>query len=356
MKKTVLILVLFALLSVLVSCANTAGAPSDMQLCFGGDDVGYYFYTPKGWSNSNTGNMHASYVSRVNITSVSFVEVEIDDEVLGTLSKEDYFFKQYFKDSLKEFPKAPKILTDGQNTLFGKKDGEVSYQADKAVKYTYEYEYDKHSFTAMQILLQKGEKFYIFTYNSMNEIYSGEETYYDFNLQNAQKCIDEFKFVTPSQSGSEQTFEKDSDGFLLYSDSSLARYDLYVPEAYALDYASAIVSATREDGTNITVSRAVSTGVTSDKYWERRKTELSAIVTNLVEADGKINQPFKCGNADDGRSFEYTYEYNGEKFRIFQVLAIKGYYGYVLTFTATDENYENHIQEFEKVCDKVVFK
>ena len=347
MKKALVLVLALLLIFTLVSCTEEA-APDGMQLCYGSEAVGYKFYVPEGFILSNTGEVHAAYASRVDVSSFSFAEVKLNYRYDDP---DAYFFSEYFNESLREFPSAPTVTVNGENVIFGKKD----YTAEKAVKYVIQHEYDNHKFTSMQILMKANSRYYIFTYTSMDEIRSDTETYYAFHLKEAQKCIEEFQFFIPK--GEDVTppeYEKDSDGYLLYSDESLAGFSLYMPESFTLDFGSAIVSATHEDGSNVTMTKVTAAGVSVDKYWERRKTELSAIVSNLTV----ISENAECefGNAQNMFKYEYTFNYNGKTFRVYQVLAVYGYNGYVFTYTAKAGNYDLHLEEIMKITDKVVLK
>lgn len=352
MKKIALLLVGIILVFALVSCSGES-APDGMQLCYGTDEVGYQFFVPSGWVLSNTGEVHAAYASRIDISSVSFAEVKFDKPEklpasMSVWSTDTYFFEFYFDNSLSEFPNEPEVTVDGENTIFGKKD----YQAEKAVKYVFNHEYDNHKFTTMQIFVKANSKYYIFTYTSMNEARTDEETYYAFHLQEAQKCIEEFMFtpIVPSENESVE-YEKDKDGYLLYSDPSLCGFDLYVHPDFSLDYASAIVSASHADGSNITMTKVTAAGVAVNKYWERRQTELSAIVSELKVIEE--NQDCHFGNAENKFSYEYTFKYNGKTFHVYQVLSVRGMNGYVFTYTATEENYLKHLEKVNYICSKV---
>ena len=348
MKKALVLLTAFLLLFTLVSCSSGEAVPDGMQLGYSDNEMGYKFYVPSGWIISNTGNIRAAYASRLDTSSISFAKVELSDE---QADNEAYFFGTYFSESLAEFPSEPEITLNGEIALFGKKD----YEADKAIKYIFNYEYASHKFTTMQILIKKSENYFIFTYTALNEARNDEETYYAFHLEEIQKCIEEFMFTEPSASvGDETVYEKDADGYLLYSDSSLAGFSLYVSPDFSLDYASAIVSATHKDGSNVTMTRATAAGVTVDKYWETRQTELAAIVSELTVI--RENAECRFGNATKKFCYEYSFTYNGKQFKVYQVLAVYGMDGYVFTYTAESQNYDAHINAVMKITDKVVLK
>lgn len=363
MKKLGALTLAFAIticsLLTLSSCSNKSDVPEGMQLVYGNDSTGYRFYAPEEWTVSNLDNIKSAYVSKLDITSVSFAEIDPLPSDIG-IDEKEYFFGSYFNDCLTEFPEAMnlELMVNGEETVFGK-EGE---KADKALKYVYSYEYSEHKFGFMQILMVKGDRFFIFTYTSLLEEKSDGVTYYDHYLEEKViSVIDNFRFTEITEDKSELTeYEKDADGYSLISDASLAGFSLYVPEGFACDYSSATVSATHADGSNINMSEATMTGnnMTVSDYWKIRKAELSAIVGEITEI--KVNEPTSIGDSNYAFSFEYTFVYNGEKYHVYQVLAVEGFFlfqnGYVFTYTAKEANYNLHFDHIKTVLEKVDFR
>ena len=334
MKKLLSILLILSFALTLASCSNS-DLPEGMQLVRGGEDVGYYFYAPEEWTLSNYGSISAAYASTVDTTSVSYTEVP---EPAGTVL-------EYFTESLNEFPARPNVLTpDGEDTTFG--------NADSAKKFIFEHEYSGHKFRTMQIFVKYGERFGIFTYNAVLEnVSSSEKVQYDYYAEKVQSVIDNFKFVAMSETEAEAP--EVSDGYKLISDISVAKFSLYVPSTMTADETSGIVSASYGDGSNVTLSKATATGVVVSKYWETRKTELSAIVNSLTEIE--INKEASLGNAKRAFSYEYTFVYNNTTYHVYQVLAVTTFDGFVFTYTATEDNYASHIDEVKTIIEKVEF-
>ena len=363
MKKIGNLILLILIMTLSLSCLASCGGsdtPSGMQLVYGGEKAGYYFYAPEEWTISNAGEIKSAYVSRVDTTSVSFAEVLPEKFLpIAEVNAEDYFFNSYFNESLSEFPITAKVSVtlNGENAVFGK----AGEEADKAVKYTYNYEYAEHKFGFMQILMKEGDRYFIFTYCALLEEKKDGKTYYDYYLEDKiLPIIENFRFTAKTENEPEKVYKKDKDGFILISQSKLAGFDLYVPQTFVPDYSSAIVSATHKDGSNINIAEATMTGnnVTVADYWNFRKTELSAIVTDIKEI--KINEPVKLGNSDAAFSYEYTFVYNGQTYRVYQIYAIEGplllQEGYVFTYTAKNENFDLHFEEIKSVVEKVDFK
>ncbi len=392
MKKIgVLILVLTILATSvlgLTSCSGGSDIPDDMQLVAGGENLGYYFYAPEEWTVSNVAGIASAYASRVDRSSVSFAEVYPRDFLPDGKSANDYFFNSYFKDSLSEFTVTPTVSDpEGEIVFFGK-EGEA---ADAAKKYTFTLEYNQNNqltkYGFMQILIRKADRYYIFSYSASLEERSGTDvTYYDYYLgtddeedSKLKTVMNEFRFVNKVESDEKVEYEKDSDGYLLISDSDIANFNLYVPESFKVDYSSGIVSATHADGTNINMTVTEGTNENVNTYMKNKLTRLSQIVGEveydyqpdeenggiLYEDEEKTIPVIKYESIDFGGAlrsyaYEYTYSYNGESYYVYQVIAIDGwvmnYKGYVFTYVTNIENKEAHTEELQKILSKVDFE
>lgn len=371
MKKicaTVLLLAM-AMASVLLlnSCSDNSDVPDGMQLVYGSDADGYYFYAPEEWTVSNIGEIKSAYASRVDSTSVSFAEVFPEPKAAGA-GTEEYFFSSYFNDSLAEFPESvkPTVTLNGEPTVFGK-EGAL---ADKALKYTYNYEYSDNTFGFMQILIKEGERYFVFTFCALLEQRADNKTYYDYYLDKLQKVIEEFRFVEITAEKEKTDYPKDADGFVLISEKKLAGFKLYVPESFVPDYSSAIVSATHADGSNINMTEATGTGEKPSEYVMRRFKEIENVTGSKIvcgnatyDENGDItdlaHEAVEFGNAKAGYAYEYKFDYNGSTYQVYQVLVIDGfalsYSGYVFTFTAKEANFPLHRDEINSIIQKVEF-
>lgn len=362
MKKLSLLAVLLLAALTLFGCSES-DIPQGMQLVHGGEDKGYYFYAPEEWTVSNVGKISSAYASTIDNTSVSFAEVDSKSFPLTEgVSAKEYFFNSYFEDSLKEFPESltPKVTVNGENCLFGTADA----GADQAKKYVYEYTYGEYPFGFIQILCSYGDNYYIFTYSGQKtkRMESEATTRYDYHIENGKlgTVIDNFKFVKKGAPAAEEAPqpEKDADGYVLATDKTNSGFKFYVPESYEIDYTSAAVSATHSDGSNVNMTIASRAGIPAKDYWELRKQELSLIATNLEVIQENVST--KLGNNSQWAFlYEYTYEYNGSKYHVYQILAVDGLLifgdGYVFTYTAKEENYAKHFGEVEKIINKVSF-
>ncbi len=91
-----------------------------------------------------------------------------------------------------------------------------------------------------------------------------------------------------------------------------------------------------------------------------RKAELENFFGEVTEIQKHADT--ELGNSDSliygnwDWAYEYTYVHEGEKYHVYQILAIDGTNGYVFTYTALEENYSLHFDEVLKVVEKVNFK
>ena len=341
MKKiTAAALTIITLLLALCGCSQNADAPDGMQLVRGSDALGYYLYSPIGWIAASQGNIASSYVSTIDSTSVTLVEAKMPE---GTI-------KEYFGAAKAEFTFDIEVKNEGGEPIATKLGN-----AEEALQYTYDYEYSGFKFRTIQIFAKFEGRFYIFTFTAQLAERTEGESYYDFHFAKSfQSIVENVKFVT--KSGTEPTPEyPEVNGYLLVSDKQLCGFDMYVPKDYKVDYSDGIVSVTREDGANITVSKSTATGVTIKDYWANRKKELEAIVGTVTEIEVNKSEGVTLGNLATAASYEYTYELGGVTYHVYQVFGIDIFNGYAFTFTAPETVYAERIGEARDIAARLEF-
>ena len=215
----------------------------------------------------------------------------------------------------------------------------------------------------MQVLTEYKDRFGIFTFTALREnVSSNDEIQYDYYKDKVDSIILNFKYVDKSTSVSEPEYET-KDGYKLISDKTVAKFKLYVPEDFKVEYASGIVSAIMPDGSSVNMAKATETNVRVDEYLSRRIEELGAIVSDVTviqheNSDGtktNFNTNVSFGNAKSAASQEYTFVYNGVTYHVYQICAITTLNGFVFTYTATEENYSKNLETIKKIIEKVEF-
>lgn len=332
-RKIISLLLIFALALSLASCSGEEAAPEGMKAASDATRVGYKLYVPEEWTVSNLEGITAAYVSTLDSSSVSLVEAELPE---GT-------FSEYFEESRKDFPTEPRDVKS-EEALFG--------NAHEAVKYTYNYEYSNHTFGFMQVFIRFGERFFIFTYAALLENKTDEKSYYAYHLEDVQAIMDN-AFFTTAETDTDKPVYDSEDGYMLVSDKALSGFSLYLPDSYSVTVSSGIVAADSTRGATVTVMKMTIGQISFSDYWELRKTELSNIFGKITEISK--NTPVKIGNVTIAYEYEYTYEFSGETYRVYQVFLATGS-GYAFTFTATEDSYASHAEELEKIMEKIVFE
>lgn len=338
-KLTALLLILILAAFSFTACDGSNDVPTGMQLVRGGDDIGYYLYSPEGWIVSSQGNIAASYVSLVDTTSITLVEADMPS---GTIA-------EYFEAAKAEFTFPINVTKENADFKLG--------NADEAKQFIYDYEYSGYKIRAMQIFAKFSGSFYIFTFTSQLAERSEGETLYDYHLKNDLPSITEnIKFVKKSGSPSAPSYPE-VDGKLLVSDRNLCGFDLYVSKDYAVDFSDGIVSVTSADGANITASKAIGAAydVSISDYWETRKKELESIVGTVTVIEKDKIDGVVLGDLPNAAAYEYTYTYGGVKYHVYQIFGVDFFNGYAFTFTAPEAVYAERITEALEIAAGIKF-
>lgn len=332
MKRIICLLLAAVILltgvAALSSCNKDNGLPEGMRLLRGGPEYGYNLYAPEGWTVSNRGEIACAYVSKLDTTSITFVQAEAPSAEGKTRAEATV---GYFDAQMDKMPFAVTVDTRGESVKFG--------NASEA---------------------------YSFTYSSSKDKRDDGRTSYGLYLDGVERVISTFEFTDKSGKPQSPEYERDEDGWLIVSDKAVAGFLMRVPDAFTVDYSSGIVSVSRKDGGNITVSRMTYNGVDKDGYWERRKNELAPFVDRITDENGKEKSSLKevegaisvevgLEGATRAYSYEYTYSYCGVKYRVYQVLIITKMKSFVYTYTATDACYAAGIDEAKEILGKIEY-
>ena len=339
---------LFGVLA-MTSCGNKDGIPKGMQLVRGGEDVGYNFYGPEEWVVANYGDISCTYASKIDMSSMTFTETVKPE---GTVA-------EYFESEKNKFPYEISVSVNGESCIFG--------NATSAKKYVYSYTYKELSYTCMQIFVTHNGRFYIFTYTASNAQRKGaDKSYYEYYLDKVQATIEAFLFTAKTEITASPEYPRDADGYKLISDKVIAGFSMYVPDSFNVDYSSAMVSASHADGTNINMSRATLSAYSSD-YWAERKANIEAFADKVPEGEGGAlvtslkqigEEPtqLKLRGVIWALAYEYTYLFEGVEYHVYQVHIVQSRYdGYVFTYIATEDNYATHLEEMQRVLDKLEY-
>ncbi len=362
--------ILFSLTLIMIAfCAASCSkseieVPDGLQIVKVSQADGYQFFGPEGWVIANDGDIAATYVSGINNTSITFAEADAPGD---GVSVQDYFESEKSKFSYDI------NIVEEKETKFG--------NAESAYQYIYTFKYKGYDFAVMQIFVKNAGRFYIFTYTSYGDP-KDENSDYQYYITGVKSAIDNFKFTKAVENTEEKPSSvADSDGYVLVSEKKLSGFELYVPKDAQVLASSIQVTAKLSDGANINITKASGTGVTIVDYLKTRKSELKAIFGDIsdikielakkpsatdeelskmfesFDVPAEVNENLVFGNIEKGSilSYEYTYTHNGETYHVYQIMGIKYPDGYVLTYTATEDEYALHLDTLAKILEKVKF-
>ena len=363
MKKTIAItlITLLAIFTLFACTSSEIEVPDGLQIVKVSESDGYQFFGPEGWVIANDGRVCASYVSAINNTSISLAKATMPASTV----------QEYFNAEKSKFAYDISVVEEG-DTTFG--------NAESAYYYIYTFKYEERDFATMQIFAKNAGDFYIFTYNSYGDP-EAEDSEYQTYLKQVRPAIDAFKFTEKSEDPKEDA-EKvtDADGYILSSDKALCGFELYLPPECDVVQSSTHVSAKFSDKANINITKASSTGVFIIDYIKTRKSQLESIfgevtdikleleklpelteenkdIFNGFDIEPTANPDIKFGTLAKTQTivYEYSYAHLGVTYKVYQILGVNSYNGYVLTYTATADEYESHLTTLKTILGKVNF-
>lgn len=355
----------------LTSCGDS-DAPDGMQLARGGKEYGYNFYVPEEWSVSQYGDFACAYVSAVNGTSVTFGEARMPDAGTDGLTQDEA--KEYFHGEMAKlgYMASAEFSVDGEKCSFGNE--------PNAYKFIYTYAYPREDGTvinygAMQILVARGERLYIFQYNSQKSVpkYSDDEqTYYDIYLEEANEIVQAFEF-TEDAPASLPVAAGSSGELVLVSNSKICGFDFYAPSDSKVMASSSLVQVDLGGGSSVAISELIldtlpdSSTFGINEYWEGLKanfekcygeiTVLNEYNSTEKDENGKDVYPNlreDIKGAKGGRYYEYEYTYGGKTYRQYMlIVGISKTFSnkyYVYTYSAPKDSYNGEL------CEQMILK
>ena len=162
-----------------------------------------------------------------------------------------------------------------------------------------------------------------------------------------------FAAVLPGCSKADPTVP---DGMKLASDPELATYTFFVPDSWSIDTQNAstraYVSGTDRSFIMVMSGDLQHTDSTVDSWWESGLDELKALYQNFeLSVEGEET---KLDGAD-ARKYVYSGDFGGTSFKYTQVAAVKGGVIYIITYGATADKWDSHVDEVNKMIGNFRF-
>ncbi len=128
-------------------------------------------------------------------------------------------------------------------------------------------------------------------------------------------------------------------------------YRLYAPESWISQASSGISGArvSNTDTSNVTVVMTMPTEQESiPAYWETKCVPAYQQQFGSIALDQALCVDTTLG-AISAKQYAFSYTLDGVSCKILQIFVFNGGYLYTLTYTATEQNFPNHLEEVEAI-------
>ena len=327
MKKIITALLLLSLLLSLTACGGSGTGvtpPEGMKLCAMED--GYTLFVPEDWSvDLSTGIPTASVSDVATDKAPTLTLVRVQD----SRTPAEYFaaYTATLAQALGDYAS----VVENDNTTMGGK---------PAITRTYKGTVLGKTYVFKQYLAAVDGYIYTLTYTALDEIPSGEKTYFERYEDTVATIASSLLFTgTATESApTEPTYNEN--GLKLASDPAVSRYSLWVPAAYEIALQNGTTSAVL-DGVAVTLSYEIPTGNSIGEYWEDKSETYATLLENYTVIDAECSPPAEkledvtvwLGSRQAVR-YVFTYTYGGVTYKSVKLMTVEGVYVYTLTYTA----------------------
>ena len=131
-------------------------------------------------------------------------------------------------------------------------------------------------------------------------------------------------------------------------------YCFYVPQSWVENKFGTGAYYSTVDTSNIAIAAYSGEDYeTSSEYWEDFKSKVGDISTEfeVITAEEK-----KIISERNALQYVYTMTTGGVKYKVQQIFVAYSNIMYVITYTATEENFDSHTEDIQKILDEFRFK
>lgn len=333
MLKKIIAIALVAVICILATGCGKGDVPKDMKIS-SLEGEPFILYVPDAWvENFKSGISGAYYISNRTIMVSARYETVADTSVTVDEYIENYATK--LSSSVKDF-----VMASLDASVLGGKDA-------RDMKYTMSRE-DGVSLTCRMICVRHGEDIISLNFYCETELYEA-------NSEQFKQIVDVFTLAEKKVINDNVTDKKTPEGMKIASGDNI-EYRLYVPTSWICDSGSGRSEAyyPKSSKPNVTVTSFTdSKATTPEGYFAELEKEYSTKLSGfeLLETSEK-----KTVGGRDAISYTYRAEYGGVEFRIMQTVLIYLDNAYSITYTALDEDFDEHLSDVEKILESFTFR
>ena len=358
MKKRVGILILT--LCIIISALAFTGCskkdiPDGYQLVAREGDTFRLYIPTQGWaSNTSSGVTSAYFALSSDATGepATVVSVYTPDDAKSCKTVAEYWeiCAQKLSAELVDF----KYIEDesGTTVLGGEAAGKYIYTAKKNTGIGDSEQEVPVTYKFMQIMAIHNGQMYVLLFCAPEADY--EQRVIDMNGNPDEEdlgIIGYFKFAEAYVAEDNKKYDKvDAPDGMKLASSKERPYILFAPEAWSVDNSGQITNVYAADRSNLTVQFIMPTGSIqpTETYWKDCMQKYQNVMTDFVE--GESSKKTVAGIEDSWVGI-FSGKSGGVEYKFKQVIILKGEIYYVITYTATAENYDAHIADVNKMIE-----
>ena len=316
----------------LISCSNdTLEVPEGMQSATL-DGEPFYLFVPQNWTPNLSSGVSGAYISSSDTILVSARHFTVADG----LTLDDYMANCIagYEATYDSFEMGEQVAA----VLGGEDAVRLSYKVKKSEK----------ELTCFQIsTLCRGEIISLFAYC--------DSAHYDTYKEDFDQIVKQFRLAEKTSASVAPVIDKHTpDGMKIASGENL-EYVFYVPSAWVCNPENGMSEAyfSADDKSNVSVTSYVPEGTVSPQDYfaeaEKRYQELFGEYTRTKEETRTVADRKAC-------TYYYTVKDGENTFCMMQTLFSYNEMIYSITYTATDKNFEGHMNDVEAMLRAFRFR
>lgn len=358
MKKRLGILILT--LCIFISALSLSGCskkdiPDGYQLIAREGDTFRLYVPTQGWASNTSSGITSAYFalsSEATGEPATVVSVYTPDDANGCKSVAQYWeiCTQKLSAELTDFKYIES--ESGMTVLGGESAGRYVYTAKKNTGIGDSEQVIPVTYKFMQIMAIHNGQMYVL-------VFCAPEVDYDKRVVDMNGNPDEedlgiigyFKFAEAYVAEDNNKYDKIEapEGMKLAS-SKERPYILFAPTDWNVDNSGQITNVYTADKSNLTVQFIMPTEREHfvEAYWKACMKKYENILTEFIEGESSVQT---VGGIEGSMVGTFSGKSGGVEYKFKQVIILKGEIYYVITYTATAENYDAHIADANKMIE-----
>ena len=338
--------------SSLVACSKSDIPDGYQLIAREGDEFRLYVPT-QGWMPNTAGGITSAFFAVSSDDTQNpgtSVNVYVDDAA-GELSIEEYW-ESCNEKYTSELDGYEFLVNEGKNnTSFG---GGVCKQYVYSASIKINGQSVKYKF--MQLMEKYNGKMFLLVFSSPESEYEARVVDFIGDSEDLG-IIGYFKFAEPYKANEDKKYSNDEnipEGMKLAS-SKERPYTLFAPNDWEIEKGADITTVIAKDKSNLSVQYTMpdGTGHTVEKYWNECIEKYKNITTNFSAEEPELAT---VGGVEGGYIGVFSGKSGGVEYKFKQAIVLKGDVFYVVTYTATAENFDAHLSEVDKMIENFIIK